>query len=62
MRAFHTCSGICCKRGLADFRDHRILRGADFAEEAQGEVFGFVSHKRNVSLARLAGAHAHQNE
>jgi hypothetical protein len=40
--------------GLADFRD--ILRGADCAEEAQGEVFGFVIHKRNVSFARLAGA------
>jgi hypothetical protein len=28
-----------------DFRDHRILRGADFAEEAQGEVFSFVGDK-----------------
>jgi hypothetical protein len=48
MRAFHTCSGIRCKRGLADFGEQHVLNGAQFVQKGGS---AFVSHKRNVSLA-----------
>ncbi len=44
--------GTSLRHERIQLRVRRFLSGADFAEKAQGKAFSFVSHERNVSLAR----------